>query len=370
VALLNDNVTEVINITGTTSPVVNIYDQINLQMDKTITGDDRVNWNNISFPGAGVTFYAQWVPTTPVADVINFLQASGDGTMTLLHYPDTGYSIQINQNIVLGGNKTLITGTNNSGWIHILLSGNITGNYTLTLERGAIGVNGLVDCNITLNNATFGNWSGNLKTVLASGRTINATNGTLGVNDTFENNGTINANGGAFTYWWPPRTTVVIAAPSGSTFNLLNLESQVWVQRDQTNSKWFWLTGWSTTATGNDKIDMSLTSFDGAGKTLYAQWEDYSFEVITERWDIPDEVLSDLIAEAEAGNGLVEIDMTDNQSAGAAELPMSSLTTISDAGLGYHSIWSPTKSSIPPQTAAVAVAADQAERRRQATTVR
>jgi len=117
-------------------------------------------------------------------------------------------------------------------------------------------------------------------------------------------------------------------------FNLVNIDNQVWVGRDDTSTHWFYPTGWFTAATGGDRIDMTNTAFNGAGRTFFAQWESESKDFIVERWDIPEEVLKNLITEAVAANKPVAIDMTQFTTLSAAELPFDDLAAINDAGTG------------------------------------
>jgi len=168
------------------------------------TGGTLIEMDNTAFAGAGQTLFAQWVEATSPKEIVDFLRAPGDSTLTLKIYPEVWYSVNIYledfglSSIVLGGNKTIIAGAEDNGSVSIYIrDGGLTGDYTLTIRRGQLGVNGIVNCNITLTDwASFSNWSsdGDSNAALAAGRVINAENGSVDISRRFENRGTIRVN--------------------------------------------------------------------------------------------------------------------------------------------------------------------------------
>jgi hypothetical protein len=160
------------------------------------TGGTRVDMENTAFQGAGQTLFAQWVEATTASEIINFLQAPGDGTFTMKTHPGVWYNVDVRQNITLGGNKTIIAGTHteNSGTARVEIYGNLTGGFTLTIQRGELSVLGEIDCNIRLTEwGHFQSWGydGSFNALLRAGRTIDATNGHVHISSNFDNRGTI-----------------------------------------------------------------------------------------------------------------------------------------------------------------------------------
>jgi len=170
---------------------------------------------------------------------------------------------------------------------------------------------------------------------------------------------TFNANSGHF-WIGGLSTSCVVAVPNGTMFNLVNVDKYVEIWRDSTNREWFSQTGWFTAATGGEIVDMTQTSFNGVGQTLFAQWESFPLEFIVVEWEITDAQREALISEALDGNGIVEIDMTkEDAGMAAADLPIRHLQAISEVGLGA-TIALPNNRSVEISAGALASIVQQA----------
>ena len=166
------------------------------------TGGTKINLQEeTAYQGA--TLFAQWAVATTADELIAFLQATdGPDELQLLVYDDVSYNIWIDQDITLGGSKTLIAGNANNGKVNMQINGSISGDYLLSIEYGHLSVSGDIDCDITVTNAGFevfdsgGPGGSSSSSELKAGRTINAEDGHIYINPnkTFENNGIISSN--------------------------------------------------------------------------------------------------------------------------------------------------------------------------------
>jgi len=137
---------------------------------------------------------------------------------------------------------------------------------------------------------------------------------------------TFNANKGHIDMWHPPSTTALAAAPSGTTFDLYIITSNLWANRDERDTG-FWQIGWFTAPEGGTLIDYENRAFNGAGLTFYAQWESYPKGTVTEEW-IPPPNFEQVIEQAAAGSGVVTINMAANPALTTADIPISALLQI------------------------------------------
>jgi uncharacterized repeat protein (TIGR02543 family) len=393
-------------------------------------GGTRIDLHDTTaFDGAGRTLYAQYVELTTAAELIEFLEESGDGTFVLKTYPNVFSFTHIFDNIILGGNKTIIARDASGSVARVTINGNISGDFTLTMQNSGLAVIGEIDCNITLIDTHFGNVGTGESTLLKDGRTIDASRGSFEPHTNFENRGTIivsymeirditftnsgtvivdavrvfyevegeeyywinhgrlsiggngefndnggtvinkgtidvggnglfempfsfttnegiiygarrvnlsgafdfltlNANGGHFGWlgWQDmPTTTAVVAVPSGAMFDLTLFDRIQNMWRDGDNDIWYRFTGWYTTATGGDLIDMENTIFNGAEQTFFAHWQQEVYEDIGYWWPTEEEI-NDLIDSA-AGSGVISVELDET----TTELSIGALIQINDA---------------------------------------
>jgi len=143
---------------------------------------------------------------------------------------------------------------------------------------------------------------------------------------------TLNANGGYFDWWWPPSVSSVVAVPRGALFDLTLLD-RIWVSRDKDNDMHYVLIGWSTAATGGEKIDTTNKAFDGTGKTFFALWESYLISDEPYIWDPTQAEINQAIDSA--AGGVAKIDFSDITETSVV-LPAKALATVCSAGLGIE----------------------------------